>query len=79
MSKTIRIFKSFEEQEKYNNEQVINTTPEERFRRLYQMQQMTKKFHPVNDKTRKIIIHHSQEEKDNWDIARLEELRNLKK
>ena len=58
MSKSIRIFKSFEEQEQYQNEWMINTTPEERFRKLYQMQQLTKKFHPVIDKSRKIIIHH---------------------
>ena len=58
MSKSIHIFKSFEEQEKYQNEMMINTTPEERFRKLYQMQQLTKKFHPVTDKSRKIIIHH---------------------
>ena len=56
MSKSIKIFKSFEEQEKYNIEQMLNTTPEERFRKLYQMQQMTRKFHPVANKGRKIII-----------------------
>ena len=56
MSKSIRIFKSFEEQEQYHKEMMINSTPEERFRKLYQMQQMTKKFHPVTDKSRKIII-----------------------
>ena len=58
MRKSIHIFKSFEEQEKYQNEMMINTTPEQRFRKLYQMQQLTKKFHPVIDKSRKIIIHH---------------------
>lgn len=58
MSKTIKIFKSFEEQEQYHLEMMAKSTPEERFRVLYQMQQMTKKFHPVEDKTRKIIIHH---------------------
>ncbi|MEJ7672517.1 MAG: hypothetical protein WKF59_07360 [Chitinophagaceae bacterium] len=46
MSKTIRIFKSFEEQEQYNLEMMAKTTPEERFRKLYKMQQLTKMFHP---------------------------------
>ena len=79
MSKTIKIFKSFEEQAMYKNDLMINTTPLERFRKLFLIQQMTKKFHPVIDKSRKIIIHRSCREKDAWDIARLEELRNLKK
>ena len=70
MSKTIRIFKSFEEQEQYNLEMMAKTTPEERFRKLYKMQQLTKMFHPVRDKSRKIIIHCSIEEKINWDLAR---------
>ena len=56
MSKSIHIFKSFEEQEQYHKEMMINSTPAERFRKLYQMQQMSKKFHPVTDKSRKIII-----------------------
>jgi hypothetical protein len=74
MSKSIRIFKSFEEQEKYNHELMINTTPEERFRKLYIMQQMTKKFHQITDKTRKIIIHHSLEGKENWHSLRNKEI-----
>ncbi len=56
MARSIRIFKSFEEQEQYHQELMINTTPAERFRKLYLMQQLTKKFHPVTDKERKIII-----------------------
>ena len=56
MSKSIHIFKSFEEQEQYHKKMMINSTPAERFRKLYQMQQVTKKFHPVTDKSRKIII-----------------------
>lgn len=56
MGKSIKIFKSFEEQEQYSLEMMVNTTPEERFRKLYRMQQLTKKFHPVTDKKRKIII-----------------------
>ena len=79
MGKTIKKFRWFEEQEQYHKQLMLNSTPHERFKTLYQLQQMTKKFHPVADKSRKIIIHHSKEEKDNWHIARLEELRNLKK
>lgn len=56
MSKTIKIFKSFEEQEMYHKELMLNSTPHERFKALYQMQQMTRKFRPVTDKSRKIII-----------------------
>ena len=62
MSKTIRIFKSFEEQEQYNLQMMAKTTPEERFRKLYQMQQLTKMFHPVTDKSRKIIIRNGYSE-----------------
>jgi hypothetical protein len=62
MSKTIRIFKSFEEQEQYNLEMMAKTTPEERFRKLYKMQQLTKMFHPVRDKSRKIIIRNGYSE-----------------
>jgi hypothetical protein len=62
MSKTIRIFKSFEEQEQYNLEMMAKTTPEERFRKLYKMQQLTKMFHPVTDKSRKIIIRNGYSE-----------------
>lgn len=56
MGKSIKIFKSFEEQEQYQKEMMLNSTPHERFKTLYKMQQMTKKFHPVVDKSRKIII-----------------------
>lgn len=44
MGKSIKIFKSFEEQEQYSLEMMVNTTPEERFRKLYRMQQLTKNF-----------------------------------
>lgn len=57
MKRSIKIFKSFEEQEAYHFEQMINTTARERFRKLYLMQQMTSLLHPVGDKRRKIIIH----------------------
>ena len=56
MKREIKIFKSFEEQEQYQMELLRNTTPHERFVSLFQMQQLTKIFHPVKDKTRRIII-----------------------
>ena len=56
MSTSIHIFKSFEEQEQYHKEIMLNTTPIERFRKLLLMQQMTKLFQPEIDKFRKIII-----------------------
>ncbi len=56
MSKSIRIFRSFEEQEMYHFELMRNSTIEERFRKLYLMQKMSKKFHPAKDSARKIII-----------------------
>lgn len=56
MAKSIRIFKSFEEQEQFHKESMLHTTALERFRKLYQMQQMTKLLHPVTDTSRKIII-----------------------
>ncbi len=62
MSKTIRIFKSFEDQEQYNLKRMAKTTPEERFRKLYKMQQLTNMFHPVTDKSRKIIIRNGYSE-----------------
>ncbi len=57
MSKSIKIFKSFEEQEQYHLELMAKSSVIERFRALYQMQQLTKKFHPVVDNTRRIIIY----------------------
>ena len=56
MARTIKIFKSFEEQEMYKQQILLNTTPLERFKALYQMQQLNKKFHPATEKSRKIII-----------------------
>ena len=56
MERKIKIFKSFEEQEAYNLEQMRKTTPKERFRRLYMMQQMSRRFHPTSDNIRKITI-----------------------
>ncbi len=56
MSKSIRIFKSFEDQEAYHLELMMNSTVEERFRKLYLMQKMTRSFHHEKDSKRKIII-----------------------
>jgi hypothetical protein len=56
MKKSIHIFKSSEEQEQFHKDLMLQTTVAERFRKLYQMQQMTKTFHPVTDKSRKILI-----------------------
>jgi hypothetical protein len=41
---------------------MAKTTPEERFRKLYKMQQLTNMFHPVTDKSRKIIIRNGYSE-----------------
>ena len=56
MNKAIRIFKSLEEQEQYHKELMLASTITERFRKLYQMQQMTKLLHPGADNSRKIQI-----------------------
>lgn len=56
MSKSVRIFRSFEEQEQYHKDIMLQTTVVERFRKLYQMQQMTKLLHPIKDTSRKIQI-----------------------
>ncbi len=56
MGKSIRVFKSFEEQEQYHLEQMASSTVQERFRRLYLMQQWTLRMHPVTDNKKKIII-----------------------
>ena len=56
MSKSIHIFKSFEDQEMFQLELMRNSTVEDRFRKLYMMQQMTKILHPPKNLQRKIII-----------------------
>ena len=56
MNKSVRIFESLEEQEQYHKELMLSSTIAERFRKLYQMQQMTKLLHPVTDNSRKIQI-----------------------
>ena len=56
MNRSIRIFKSLEEQEQYYRNVMLQSTATERFRKLYIMQQMTRLLHPVNDHSRKIQI-----------------------
>lgn len=58
MTRSIKIFKSFEEQEAYQMEQLRNTSPLERLRNLYYMQQLSLKFHPEKKGQKKIIISH---------------------
>ncbi|HEX5151805.1 MAG TPA: hypothetical protein VFW07_10160 [Parafilimonas sp.] len=53
----IKIFKTFEEQEAYHLDWMLNSSPKERFAALFRMQQFTNRFHkPASDK-RAIIIH----------------------
>ena len=49
MKGEIKIFKSFEEQEKFYEDKMRQTTPIQRFRNLYKMQQLTKVFRPLVD------------------------------
>ncbi|MBW7951110.1 MAG: hypothetical protein LC134_02180 [Chitinophagales bacterium] len=58
MERKIKIFKTSEEQEAYTLQQQSKTTPLERFRNLFYMQQLSKKFHSVKNSTRKITVHH---------------------
>ncbi len=52
----MHIFKSFGEQEQYYKTLMLQSSIAERFRKLYQMQQMTKLLHPITDNSRKIQI-----------------------
>jgi hypothetical protein len=56
MKKQVRIFKTLQEQEDFHFRQQLQSSPADRFRRLYQMQQFHMALHPVTDKTRKIQI-----------------------
>jgi hypothetical protein len=58
MERKIKIFKTFEEQEAYNIQQQRQTTPMERLRNLFYMQQLSLKMHPEKNKQRKIIVNH---------------------
>ena len=57
MERSIKIFKSFEEQELYHRQLMIDSTATSRFIELYKMQQWTKTFRPAVNTQRKIIIH----------------------
>ncbi|HEY6975910.1 MAG TPA: hypothetical protein VH396_06460 [Chitinophagaceae bacterium] len=56
--RTIKIFKTFEEQEAYHLEQMRKTTVMERFMSLLKMQQFTQTFHKAASDKRTITIHH---------------------
>jgi len=56
MSKSVRIFRSLEEQEQYHKDLMLQTNVIERFKKLYQMQGMTKLLRPATDNVRKIQI-----------------------
>ena len=56
MKKEIKIFKSFEEQEKYHLELMSKTSPLERFKSLLEMQQWSLLVHPKKNDPRKISI-----------------------
>lgn len=56
MAKSIKTFKSLEEQDAYHLNLMRQSSVQERFRRLYAMQQMSALLHPPKDLTRKIII-----------------------
>jgi hypothetical protein len=56
MERKIKIFKSFEEQEQYHLEMMRQTTPAQRLRSLYEMQQMSLNLRPNKNTSRKIII-----------------------
>ncbi len=56
MNRLVHIFKSVDEQQQFHKELMLQTTVADRFRKLYQMQQITKLFHPVTNKSRKILI-----------------------
>jgi hypothetical protein len=54
MKREIKIFRSFEEMDEYKLQQARNTSPLERFKNLYLMQNLTAKIHKPGYKTRKI-------------------------
>jgi hypothetical protein len=56
MEKRIQIFKSFEEQERYYTDKMLNSTPVERLSNLLRMQKVNLLLHPPVNNTRRIII-----------------------
>ncbi len=61
-SRKIHIFKSLEEQEEFHKNRNLQSTWQDRFRRLLQMQQFNKMMHPQAKNERRIIIHHGHTE-----------------
>ena len=57
MAKSIKIFRSFEEQEEYALESMRKTTALQRFQNLFRMQSLNHLLHPLKNTERKIIIH----------------------
>ena len=58
VAKSIKIYSSFEEQDAWQLEQLRKTTPLDRLRNLYYMQQLSLKFHPKEKEQKKIIVSH---------------------
>jgi hypothetical protein len=58
MERKIKIFKTFEEQEAYHLQQQSETTPLERFKNLFYMQQLSLQLRPKKDMLRKIVVSH---------------------
>jgi hypothetical protein len=56
--RSIKVFKTFEEQEMYHLEQMRKTTARERFISLFKMQEFTQAFRKSTSDKRTIIIHH---------------------
>ena len=56
MEKRIQIFKSFDEQDEYYVNKMLNSTPMERFMNLFRMQKINSLLHPPTNNTRRIII-----------------------
>ena len=56
MKKRIQLFKSFEEQEQYYINKMLNSTAMERFKNLFRMQKINLLLHPPTNNARRIII-----------------------
>ena len=54
MERSIKIFKSFKEEEQLNTEKILLSTPLQRFQNLFRTQQLTNLFQPAKNKERKI-------------------------
>ncbi len=58
MERRIKIFKTFAEHEKHQLQRQIATTPLQRFKNLFYMQQLSLKFRPKNNTARTLVFHH---------------------